>query len=370
MRKQWLDNLRWFTVLSVLFYHILYMFNNKGVLGGIGGFSTNPMAQPQDIVLYILYPWFMMLLFLLAGMSARYSLEKRSAKEFIKSRTLKLLVPSTIGLFVIHWITGYFNTRPAAAMGAFDAMPGVAKWILFSTTGSGPLWFIHDLWIFSLLIVLIQKLDSKDKFKKFCSKSSTVVIILMGILICLVSQFMIQNPDPTGAIDSIINLYKPWIYFVPFLMGYFVFSNDEVLEKVKAMSIPMSGCAAIACIALCVTGWGESFTSPQYLGSWLNCLYAWLMILAIMGIFMRFFDKTNGFSSYMNRTSYGLYVLHYPITVTAAYFLKNSTTLSPWIIYPLLIVIVFCLTPIAYEIIHRIPLIRWAVLGENTKSKK
>ena len=76
MRKNWIDNLRWLTVLLVLFYHVFYFYNNKGVFGGVGGFDSDPMKQPQDIVMYILYPWFMMLLFLLAGISARYSLEK------------------------------------------------------------------------------------------------------------------------------------------------------------------------------------------------------------------------------------------------------------------------------------------------------
>ena len=107
MRKNWLDNLRWFTVLLVMLYHVVYFYNNKGVFGGVGGFDPDSMKQPQDIVLYVLYPWFMMLLFLLAGISARYMLEKRSAKEFRKSRTLKLLVSSTIGLLAFQWITGH-----------------------------------------------------------------------------------------------------------------------------------------------------------------------------------------------------------------------------------------------------------------------
>jgi len=57
MRKHWIDNLRWVTVLLVLLYHVVYFYNNKGVFGGIGGFGDGP--QYQDVVMYILYPWFM-----------------------------------------------------------------------------------------------------------------------------------------------------------------------------------------------------------------------------------------------------------------------------------------------------------------------
>ncbi|MCQ2147939.1 MAG: acyltransferase [Bacteroidales bacterium] len=363
MRKHWIDNLRWFTVVLVLVYHVFYMFNSKGVLGGIGGFSDNPMKQPQDIVLYILYPWFMMLLFLLAGISARFSLEKRSIKEFVKTRTQKLLVPSTIGLFAFQWIVGYFNTRGGAD--TFTGMPLAIKWIIYSLVGSGPLWFAQELWVFSLLLILVRKIDNKDKFRKFCSKVSTPGIILLGILIYLGSQLMIYDPDPIMPFHGLVNLYRPLAYLVPFMMGYFVFSNEEVIERVKGMCLPMTACAAIACLALCLTTWGENYTSPRILTSWLNCLYAWLMILSMIGLSARFFDRTSRFCQYMNRTSYGLYVLHYSVIVSFGYMLKTDTTLSPWIIYPLLLLLVFSLTPVLYECIHRIPLVRWAILGEK-----
>ena len=87
MRKHWIDNLRWTTVLLVLFYHVIYFYNNKGVFGGIGGFGEFPQTQQyQDVLMYMVYPWFMPLLFLLAGISTRYTeaeefLERISAKD-------------------------------------------------------------------------------------------------------------------------------------------------------------------------------------------------------------------------------------------------------------------------------------------------
>ena len=107
MRKLYLDNIRWITVVLVAIYHVIYMFNGVEIYGVIGPFTE---IQYQDVYQYIVYPWFMLLLFVVSGMSARFYLENHTDKEFRKSRTVKLLVPSTLGLFVFQWILGYYNT--------------------------------------------------------------------------------------------------------------------------------------------------------------------------------------------------------------------------------------------------------------------
>ena len=162
MRKTYLDNIRWITVVLVVIYHVIYMFNGVSRHGIIGPFSEH---QPQDTYQYIVYPWFMLLLFVVSGMSARYELDKRTEKEFIKVRTRKYLVPSTIGLLVFGWILGYYNMLMS---GAFDSMNNVPKPVLFlimAVSGSGPLWYVQMLWLFSLILVLIRKIE-KDRFYK------------------------------------------------------------------------------------------------------------------------------------------------------------------------------------------------------------
>lgn len=145
MRKKYMDNIRWITVVLVVLYHVVYMFNNCGVLGGIG-----PLAQTQyqDVLLYVLYPWFMLLLFVVSGMSARLYLDRHSHREFVKARTVKLLVPSTIGLFVFWWILGYYNMRIGGAMESMGAVPAPIRYLIMAVSGIGPLWYIQMLWFF------------------------------------------------------------------------------------------------------------------------------------------------------------------------------------------------------------------------------
>ena len=368
MRKHWMDNLRWVTVLLVLFYHVIYFYNNKGVFGGIGGFGPYPeVPQYQDIVMYILYPWFMPLLFILAGISARYALEKKSAGEWFKARTRKLLVPGTIGLFVFHWMTGYFNTAVARGTGIFDGMPGVAKYALMAVSGTGPLWFVQLLWLLSIVLLLARKLDSKDKFWNACGKLSIVWIIMLGVLFWAGEQTLIKNPRPESA-DGLLNLYKPVFYLICFLLGYFVFSHEEVQQKIKQAWIPLLGCAVVAGTVLIVTTFGQDNTSAIYMSSPLNCLYGWLACLALMGWFQAKFDYTGKFAGYMTRTSYGLYIDHYLVVAAIGYMLKMYTQLPSVAIYIILTISVFTLSPALYEVLHRIPFIRWSVFGEKKKA--
>ena len=47
MRKLYIDNIRWITVVLVVLYHVIYMFNGIETFGVIGPFSD---VQYQDAV--------------------------------------------------------------------------------------------------------------------------------------------------------------------------------------------------------------------------------------------------------------------------------------------------------------------------------
>jgi surface polysaccharide O-acyltransferase-like enzyme len=97
----------------------------------------------------------------------------------------------------------------------------------------------------------------------------------------------------------------------------------------------------------------------------LNCLYGWLACLAMMAWFQAKFDYTGKFAGYMTRTSFGLYVVHYLVVASLGYMMKMYTQLPPVAMYVILTLAVFTLSPLLYEILHRIPFIRWCVLGEK-----
>ena len=387
-RKHYLDNIRWVTVLLVLVYHVIYFYNAKGVPGGIGGFYE---TQPWDAVISVLYPWFMMLLFVVAGISARYALNSLSHKEFIKTRTRKLLVPATIGLFVFQWITGYFNTH----MSGLDPLaeePILSKYIYWAFTGIGPLWFVQNLWLFSLLLVLFRVIG-KNKLYNALARSfqkdslwPALLIVVLGFPILWAgAQCSIDLPEIVEDMDqetitavvagNIWNIHRPFAYFVPFLMGYYLFSHDSIQEKMARLSIPFLIVALALGTYNTIVMYGQNDIAPNVLRGWRCNLYAWFAILAMLSCFKTWFNKTNRFATYMTQSSFGIYVVHYVVIISLGYMMKFHTSLAPWMMYVILFFAVMLLSPAIYEIIRRIPFVRWCVLGikkteERSKKKE
>lgn len=348
-RKYWLDHIRWSTVMLVLVYHVFYLYNGVGIPGGIPG-STG--SVPGDTFSQIVYPWFMVLLFAVSGISARYALQTRSHKEFLKERTRKLLIPSTLGLFVLHWITGYYNIRIG---GGLEFIPGFLLYPICAVSGTGPLWFIQMLYLFSCLLVLLRKLDREDRFYRLCGKAGTPVIAVMF--------FLLWGSAQVGNLP-VLTMYRFGIYAVSFFLGYFLFSQDAVLAKVQKLRAAALAIALVSGAAYVIRFFGTNFTLPGCLQNWLTNLYLYATLLAVLGWSSTHLAGHNRFTAYMTRSSFGFYILHYPVVLIAAYYL-SETSLPISVKYTVATAVMFVVTWAVYEIISRIPVVRLLVLGRK-----
>ena len=357
MRKLYLDNIRWITVVLVVIYHVIFMYNHVEKSLVIGPFQE---VQYQDVFLYLVYPWFMLLLFVVSGMSARFYLEKHSNKEFIKSRTVKLLVPSTIGLLVFQWIQGYFSMAINGALESMAMAPAPVKWLIMVLSGQGVLWFAQLLWFFSLILAWIRVIE-KDLLYKKCAKTNVVVLLLLAVAIWG-SSLILNTP--------LITVYRCGIYGLGFLIGYFVLSHDEVMERLAKWWAPLSVAAVVLAVIFTIVYWGDNYATDSVLQTPLCNVYAWIAILAILSFMKKWGDRENGFSKWMNQRSWGLYVFHYLVISACAYGLKVYVTDMPVILYYVInLVAAFIGSYVLYAVISRIPVIRWCVLGLSKKKK-
>ncbi|MBQ2248299.1 MAG: acyltransferase [Tidjanibacter sp.] len=365
-RYYFLDNLRWVTVLLVLFYHVFYNFNAVGVFGGVGGFAEH---QWQDIVCVLLNPWFMTLLFVVAGASSRYALRSRTPKEFRRERTRKLLVPSTLGLFVFGWILGLLNSREAGAY-LPEGVPFLVKYLIAVPSGTGPLWFIRDLFLFSLLLLVVRRVVDVERVEGRISKLRDlgVGLLMVGFfgLLWWASQSQIDNPTVA---QGLLNLYRPVYYFVAFLCGYYLFSSERLHTFLASRAWVLIVAAVVAAVGFGVEFYGRDYTSPEAVqGVWCN-LYCWSMTLAMMGAFKRWADSTSPVADYLSRSSFGLYVVHMTVCTSICLVLKTSG-LPVWAVYVLSLVVTYVGSVVLWEVLRRVPVVRWCVFGIEGKGGK
>ncbi len=89
-RKYYIDNLRWMAIL------LLFPFHAAQIWSG-GEYSGFYIWSHTNTVFYVfstaVHPWYMTLLFAIAGISCKYALQKRTNKQFIIERTKNYSFP-------------------------------------------------------------------------------------------------------------------------------------------------------------------------------------------------------------------------------------------------------------------------------------
>ena len=357
MRKTYLDNIKWITVVLVVVYHVIYIFNGVQPNGVIGPF-TDP--QYQDLFQYIVYPWFMLLLFVVSGMGARFALNTQTDREFIRTRTVKFLVPSTLGLLVFGWVLGYYNMQIAGAFEQMGAVPKPVLYLIMSVSGCGVLWYIQLLWVFSVLLILIRKVE-KDRLYRMCEKTSVPVVISFVILVWAAAQ-VLNTP--------VIVVYRFGIYGLGFLLGYFVFSHDEVMNRLSRQWILLTVLGIVSGCAFTIRYWGQNYADHAVLDTLMCNVFAWFGTLAVLAFMKRWGDFENAFTGFMYRKSWGLYLFHYLPLAACSYYLTGYIPGMPAVIYYLAAAVsAFAGAYILYELLSRIPLIRWLVCGISRKKR-
>lgn len=353
MRKYYIDNIRTATILLVVLYHVIYMFNSVVTDGVIGPIAAAPAL---DAVQYLLYPWFMLILFLLSGMCSRYYLEKHTVREYLRARTRKLLVPSTVGVLVTGWALGYMNMKIAHATELLsEPIPAVIRYLILCASGIGVLWTIQVMWLLSVLLVVLRRLE-RGRLERLGAKAGMPALLLLGLLVFASAQ-VFNTP--------VIAVYRFGIYGTVFLLGYYVFSQERVIGLLERYAIwLMAGAAALGAVYV-LREFGVNYAVMPHVGSPLAIAYGWLMCLAVLGGMKRFADR--GTVRWLNERSFGIYVFHYLPLAVCAYTLTNETNLPAVWVYLLTTAAAIGGALLLNAVISRIPVLRWCVLGRKKR---
>lgn len=352
MRKHYLDNIRWSVICLVVIYHVCYNYNSSGVLKNV----VSKGIPQMDVLLSFVYPWFMALLFLVAGISANYALQNRTKKQFIGERACKLLIPSVGVMFLIGWMTGWVTSQYVDMFGAIT-LPPFVKYFIYVMTGIGPLWFLHELFVASLVLVLILSVDKKNVLVRLSGHANIWVAFLLIFTVWGASQICNM---------PLITVYRG-VYIWVFLLGYYVFSNEKLQEDLTKFSFPLLGLFIVTGIVYSYVNYETNYADTPNMMTFFTNFYAWLGILTILSCFKRWFDLATPLTAYMTKKSFAIYVLHYPVMTLLVYVLTEYMYFPVIINYIAALLGTVLIIFLLDAVISRIPLLRFLMYGQKKR---
>lgn len=159
------------------------------------------------------------------------------------------------------------------------------------------------------------------------------------------------------------NNVSVWDLFCCISYWLLYFSHERVEELIEKICIPMLCFAIIGAVFYAIRYKGSDYTSSACLQSIITNLYLWIVVLAIIGCGRKYGNQETKFTRYMTKSSFGIYILHYPILIAVCYILYYHFDFPAIVNYVIAIVVEISMTFAAYEVIKRVPVIRYLVLG-------
>lgn len=352
MRKYFIDNIRWICIVMLFPYHTFMIYNS---------FGENFYVKGQSILgingfIIAASPWFMPLLFVIAGMSSVYALQKRTVRQYVKDRVYKLLIPLASGLLLLVPAQTYFAERfhNGYTGGYFQ------QYILFFSkptdlTGySGGFTPAHLWFVFYLFIISMASLPMMISYQR-SNKKLQPGKVPFGIIL---SVFIIPL-----ALTPILNVGGKSFgeFFAYFMLGYLFLSNEDLLQKLdkhRFYLLILSFICMICTLLLWYFSLCGVFTVPQIAHHVLTRIYGWTAILTFLGYGRHFLNFRNKLSDYLSASSFPVYLFHQTwLVVVAYYFVSYVNNIAIQIIS--IILVGFLLTYATYEICRRIPFVRF-----------
>ncbi len=334
-RLYFLDWIRIAALLTVFFDH----FWSQGLLDHL---TFVPRGPVQDAVwlksiFAIIPPVGIAVFFLVSGAASMMSLERRSSKEYVIERVLRLAIPYVIGSVLLvplaSWLMPWngfsgslWEYYPVYFADLYNVVSGYGASTIVALVGQW-LWVLGFLFAFSVIgLPILQWLrsPSADRFVAWTTRiarrrGGLLLWVVPVALVTVVGQLVADGAD---APDAWTAEYLGWgaflRYFAMFLLGAILIRNSEVLEYVRR-----DGVLAGAVLLVVVAGsyWylvsssalqnDANFTTGALTGAGvLVSVACWCLALLLMAVGMRFLNTPSNALAYCLGIIVAFYVLH------------------------------------------------------------
>jgi surface polysaccharide O-acyltransferase-like enzyme len=158
------------------------------------------------------------------------------------------------------------------------------------------------------------------------------------------------------------NLIWDWanftFYFLLVFFGFVFAMNEKILDniqRIRVFSLVIGVTLFATSVVWVMTSAGGSLSRISHA---YNTLMIFALIFAILGYAKAFLNMKNRLYSYLNNATFPFYAFHYlPITILAFFIAKESVNV--WVKYLIIVFGTYLATFALYEIIKRIPFLRF-----------
>lgn len=342
-RLLFIDNIRTMLTIHVILFHLLIIY------AGVGDWMY--VEDRADVVTSTLVAWlitasqayFMGLFLLISAYFVPGSYDRKGAKQFLADRLIRLGIPLAIYSFLLHPLLMYiehvyFYGQPW--WGYFPNQYFKDEGII----GSGPLWFVLTLLIFSACYVVWRLWQPAPPVRAhdLAPFPRERTIMLFALLLGLAS-FFVRLWWPIGWTFEPLNLKLSFFaqYIALFVIGLLAYRHNWLLSLPETVGRRWLGLAVFILFLfwpLFIIGGMEQGIDP-YMGGWhwqalgYACWEAWLCVSMCIGLiytFRRYGDHQRPWVAFCARNAYTAYIIHGLVITLLALALRDI------MLYPLL----------------------------------
>ena len=368
-RLFYLDWLRVLAVLAVFYFHTLRPFDLTE-----WHIKNTQQSLVATIFLYFFSQWGMALFFVLSGAACWFALRSRSGRQFLRERSLRLLVPLVAGFLLFSPLQAYLEAlNHGSFAGSFlQFVPWFfehiqigwhAPWISYPYH----LWFLEFLWLYAvialpLFLFLRGAAGSRviDKLAAWCARPGVIFLFIIPIaLIRVTLAAVFPGEHDWGEV----------VYYLTFFVyGYLLFSRPSFAEAIRRQGWIALGIGILCFLLIGATyaagyleTWASShnYTAGALLYQLLLSIYTWAWLVFVLSCGIRWLNFNKKRLPVANEAVLPFYVLQQLAIIVIAFYVVqwNMTILPKWLIISTL---ALALTLAVYELlIRRVNAMRW-----------
>ncbi|MDP4146055.1 MAG: acyltransferase family protein [Bacillota bacterium] len=338
-RLFYIDNIRLCMIIIVVLVHTSVTYSGIGSWYYVEDKSIDTVSK----ILFAMFntfsqAYFMGFLFLIAGYFIPAAFDKKGFGKFVKDRFIRLGIPVTIFIFIIHPFMVYLLMKVIIN----KPVPKITDYYINSIKSfgflgnTGPLWFAFALLIFSIFYAAIRVFSKQTiRISDYKKQPSHLSIILL-ILLVSVLNFIVRIFQPFGT--EIMNMQLCFFsqYITLFIIGILAYRNNWLTNLSYKFGTfwLKAGLSLGFIIWLLLMLFGGPLAGKEYLilGGlyWQSAVYAlWEqlvcagMCLGLLVIFRDKFNHQGKFVKFLSQNAFGVYVFHAPILVGISLILRN-----------------------------------------------